>query len=181
MARLKPEDLNLSALPRSPLGHLKTEPVGELLQRAAWEYRETLAENKRLNASVEELSRRVEELTEQVASLEEVAARRKDPDELAKSLLASAQRTAREQRESARREAELVLKKARQRADEFEEDSIRRGADRLAEIARLEALRDELLARFRGLLETLTNRYADPQDGALEPEPHDAVAAGGPK
>ena len=31
MARLRPEDLNLSALPRSPLGHLKTDAVENLL------------------------------------------------------------------------------------------------------------------------------------------------------
>ena len=178
MERLRPEDLNLSALPRSPLGHLKAEAVGELLQRAAWEYRETLAQNKQLTKSVEELGRRVEELTAQVASLEEAAARRKDPDELARSLLASAQRTAREQRESARREAELILKKATQRADRLEEDAARRGADRLAEIARLEALRDELIARLRGMLETLASRYADSEASPMEAEPDDAVAAG---
>lgn len=178
MERLRPEDLNLSALPRSPLGHLKADAVGELLQRAAWEYRETLAQNKQLTKSVEELGRRVEELTAQAASLEEAAARRKDPDELGRSLLASAQRTAREQRDSARREAELILKKATRRADRLEEDAARRGADHLAEIARLEELRDELIARLRRMLETLASRYADPAASPMEAEPDDAVAAG---
>ena len=179
MARLKPEDLNLSVLPRGPLGHLKAEAVGELLQHAAWDYREALAENQRLSKSVEELGRRAEELTAQVASLEEAVARRKSPDELARSLLASAQRASREERESARRESELILKKASERAEKLEGDAARRGADRLAEIARLEDFRDELLGRFRRMLETLASRYgADPEDSRTEAEPDEAVAAG---
>lgn len=178
MARLRPEDLNLSALPRTPLGHLKTDAVGELLQHAAWDYREALAENQRLAKSVEELGRRVEELTAQVTSLEEAAARRKSPDELARSLLASAQRTAREERESGRREGELILKKAAERAEKLEEDAARRAADRLAEIARLEDLREELLGRFRGMLETLASRYGLGPEGGIEGAPDEAVAAG---
>ncbi len=177
MAPLRPEDLNLSALPRSPLGHLKTDAVGELLQRAAWDYRETLAQNQRLTSTVEELSRRVDELVAQVASLEEVAARRKDPDELARSLLASAQRTAREEREAARREGELVLKKAARHADKMDEELARAHADRVSEITRLEALRDELTARLRGMLETLASRHDATEDGGVEAD--DAVAAGG--
>lgn len=168
MARLRPEDLSLSALPRSPLGHLRTDAVGDLLQRAAWDYRETLADNQRLARTVEELTRQVEEATAQVALLEEAAARHKDPDELARSLLASARRAAREERESARREAELVLKKAAERADRLEEDVARSESDRLAEIDRLEALRDELLVRLRGMLETLVSRYDDSAEGLVE-------------
>jgi len=187
MARLRPEDLNLSALPRSPLGHLKTDAVENLLQRAAWDYRETLADNQRLKRSVEGLAARVEELTAQTASLEEAVARRKDPDQLARSLLASAQRTAREARESARREAELILKKAAQRADKLEADVARREADRLAqlarveadhlsEIVRLDALKDELLVRLRRMLETVASRYEESLGGRVEPD--DAVATG---
>ena len=177
MAPLRPEDLNLSALPRSPLGHLKTEAVSELLQRAAWDYRETLAQNQRLTSTVEELSRRVDELTAQVASLEEVAARRKDPDELARSLLASAQRAAREEREAARREGELVLKKAARHAHKVDEDLARAHADRVSEITRLEGLRDELTARLRGMLETIASRHGATESGRVEAD--DAVAAGG--
>jgi cell division initiation protein len=131
---IRPEDLNLSALPRSPLGHLKADAVGDLLQRAAWDYREALAQNQRLARTVEELTKRVEELTAQIASLEVAAARHKDPDELARTLLASAQRAAREERESARREAELVLKKAARRAKRVEEDARRHEEDRVTEL-----------------------------------------------
>jgi cell division septum initiation protein DivIVA len=176
MAPLRPEDLNLSALPRSSLGHLKTDAVGDLLQRAAWDYREALAQNQRLTTTVEELSRRVEELTAQVTSLEEASARRKDPDELTRTLLASAQRTAREERESARRDGELILKKAARRADKMEEEVARRHADRLSEITRLEALRNEIAARLRGMLETLASRHVDTTSRRMEAD--EAVAAG---
>jgi cell division septum initiation protein DivIVA len=176
MAPLRPEDLSLSALPRSRLGHLKTDAVAELLQRAAWDYRETLAQNDRLAKTVEELSGRVEELMAQVSSLEEAAARRKDPDELAKSLLASAQRAARAERESARRDGELILKKAAGRANKIEADIARRRAGRLSEITRLEALRDEISARLRGMLETLVSRDGDLAASHMETD--EAVAAG---
>jgi hypothetical protein len=47
MGTLRPEDLNISALPRTRLGHLKEEAVADLLQHAAWDFREVVAENKR--------------------------------------------------------------------------------------------------------------------------------------
>lgn len=170
MAPLRPEDLNVSALPRGPLGHLKTEPVSELLQRAAWDYREALGQNQRLASTVEELTRRVEELTAQVSSLEEAAARRKDPDELARTLLASAQRAAREERESARRDAELLLQKAARRAEKLEQDIARRAADRRAELAQLEALKEDVAAGLRGLLRGIVGRYGDAPKAAEEPK-----------
>lgn len=176
MTSLRPEDLNVSALPRTPLGHLKTDSVADLLQRAAWDYREALALNQRLTSTVEELTRRVEELTAQVASLEEVAARHKDPDEVMRTLLASAQRAAREERESARREAELILKKAARRAERREEEVARLEADRLAELVRLEGLKEDVVGRLRGMLEALASRYIDAANGGVEL--HDAVVRG---
>lgn len=121
MATLRPEDLSLSALPRNRLGHLKEDAVAELLQRAAWGYRKAVAENQRLTRTVEELTQRLDELTEQVASLETAAARHKDPDELARVLLVAAQRTAREEREAARQECDLMLKKAARHAKQMQE------------------------------------------------------------
>src|SRR5438270_784533 len=128
MAPVRPEDLNLSSLPRSPLGHLKADAVADLLQRAAWDYREALAHNRQLASTVEELTQQVEERTGQVASLEAAAAQHKDPDELARTLLASAQRTAREEREAARRDAELTLTKGARRSARIEDDVARRQA-----------------------------------------------------
>jgi cell division septum initiation protein DivIVA len=176
MAPLRPEDLNVSALPRSPLGHLKTEAVEELLQRAAWNYREALAHNQQLTNQVEHLTRQVDELTAHIGSLEEVAAQHKSPDELARALLASAQRTAREERNSARQEAESTLKKARTRAENMEKDVVRRTEQRLHELARLEALRENVVTRLRALLETVADRYGDSANENLGPEETAAAA-----
>jgi len=155
MDPLRPEDLDISAVARSPLGHLKANSVEQLLQRAAWAYREALAENQSLGQTVDDLRQRVEELTRQVASLEEATARHKEREELTRTLLASAQRAAREERESARQEAELILKKAARRAGQLEQKASRVEAHRLSELARLDAWRDDTIASLRGTLEAI--------------------------
>lgn len=161
MASLRPEDLKISALPRSPLGHLKTEAVEELLQRAAWDYREALAQNHQLSTKVEHLTQRVDELTAEMGSLEEAATKRKNPDELARALLTAAQRTARVERDAARQEAESTLKKARTRADRIEKDMARRTEQHLGELARLEALREDVIRQLRALLQDVADRYGE--------------------
>ena len=152
MATLRPEDLTLSALPRNRLGQLKEDAVTKLLQRAAWDYREALAERQGLARTVDELTLRLDELMEQVASLETAASRSKEPDELARALLAAAQRTAREDREAARQECELMLKKAARRAEKVQGDA----AARAAEIARIEALREQIVAEATERAATIT-------------------------
>lgn len=173
MSSLRPDDLNVSALPRSPLGHLKTEAVEELLQRAAWNYREALGQNQQLANKVEQLTQRVDELMAEIGSLKEEAARRKNPDELARALLVSAQRTARAERDAARQEAESTLKKARTRAESIERDVGRRTEHHLHELARLEALRDDVVSRLRALLETVADYYGE--DKAEDTDLEDAA------
>jgi cell division septum initiation protein DivIVA len=170
MASLRPEDLDIATLPRSPLGNLKPQPVADLLKRAAWDFREALGQNQKLSSRVEELTARVDELTAKIASLEEAASRRKDSDELAGTLLASAQRTAREAREGARQECELMLKKAAQRAQRLEADSIRRAEHRLSELAKVEALREEVAARLRATLEAIVDRRGEEANNGNAPE-----------
>jgi DNA repair exonuclease SbcCD ATPase subunit len=145
---IRPDELDIAALPRNPLGHLKAEAVADLLQRASWDYREALALNQRLAAQVRELTQRVEELTTQLSSLEEAAARRKQPDELARTLLAAARR----EQESARREGELLLKKAARRAEQLEADARHRAEGGHSDLARLEALREDMIAQLRKTL-----------------------------
>jgi hypothetical protein len=78
---IRPEDLTVSWLPRSSLpGGIKPDAVADLLQRAAWDYREALAQARQLAETLEERARRVEELEAQVASLEADSAARKSPD-----------------------------------------------------------------------------------------------------
>jgi cell division septum initiation protein DivIVA len=139
MATLGPEDLNISALPRNRFGQLKEDAASEFLQRAAWNYRQALSEKQRLARMVDELTEQVDELREHVSTLETEAARQKEPDELARVLLASARGTAREERQAARRECELMLKKAIRRSQQIEEWAARRAAER----AESDALRGE--------------------------------------
>jgi cell division septum initiation protein DivIVA len=146
---IRPDELTISALPRSPLpGGIKAGAAADLLQRAASDYREALVQTKRLGETVAEQARRIEELEAQVAS-------RKDPDEVARTLLASARQKAREQREEARRESELLLKKAERRAERIELDARRRLEGGLSELEQLEAFRNELSGRLRSTLETI--------------------------
>jgi DNA repair exonuclease SbcCD ATPase subunit len=161
MTPLRPEDLNISALPRSPLGHLKTEAVEELLRRAAWDYREALAQNQQLSTKVEHLTQRVDELTAEIGSLEQAATKRKNPDELARALLAAAQRTARAERDLSRQEAESTLKKARMRAERIEKDVARRTEQHLEELARLQELREDVIKQLRALLQDVADRYGE--------------------
>ncbi len=170
MANLRPEDLDISTLPRTRLGHLQEDAVADLLQRAAWSYREALAEGQQLARTVEELTARFEDLSAQVASLEESAIRRKEPDELALSLLAAAQRSAREARESARRESELILKKAARRAGRLEKDAARRTEHSRAELARLEKLREKVAERLRERLETIVALHSGEAESGSTPE-----------
>jgi cell division septum initiation protein DivIVA len=146
---IQPEDLSISALPRSPLpGGIKPQAATDLLERVASDYRDALAEAERLSATITEQARRIKELEAQIVS-------RTDLDELARGVLASAQRIAREQREQARQESELLLKKAERRAQRIELDAHRRVEDGLSELEQLEAFRKELSVRLRSTLEAI--------------------------
>jgi cell division septum initiation protein DivIVA len=175
---LRPEDLDVSGLPRSPFGGVKADATAELLRRAAWEYREALAQNTRLTRTVEELNARIEELEAEVVSLEATSAERKDPDELARALLASAQRLAREQREAARHESELLLKKVRARAREIEDGARKRAGAQRSELARLQAVRAELSGELRKAVEAMLALGADLPAAADDAPPARAVPAG---
>jgi cell division septum initiation protein DivIVA len=139
---LRPEDLTMSGLPRSPLpGGIKADAVAELVKQAAWDLRSAHA--------------RIQQLEAKVASLEADASARKDPYELGKAVLASAHRMADEQRETARQESELALKKAEGRAVRIELDAQRRLDDGISQLEQLEAFRVELSGRLRSTLEAI--------------------------
>jgi hypothetical protein len=153
---IRPEDLMVSGLPRSPLpGGIKADAVADLLQRAARDYREVLGKARQLAEAAEAQARHIEELEAQIASLAADAAARSDPDELARRLLESAHRTAREERESARRNGELLLKEAERRAERIELEARRRLEYEISQLERLDALRDELSGGLRPTLEAI--------------------------
>jgi cell division initiation protein len=159
---IRPEDLTVTGLPRTPLpGGIKNDAVDDLLRRAAWDYQEALAQLRQFAETVQEQARQIEELEARLASLEAHPGARKDPDELGRTLLEAAHRAARERREDARREAELLLKKAARRAERIELDAHRRLQGGLAEVEELEAFRAEISRGLRSTLEAIVALGAD--------------------
>jgi cell division septum initiation protein DivIVA len=156
---LRPEEISLDALPRVRRDGVDPAAAQELLRRAAWDLMEALAANAKLAGTVAELRQRSQELEAQIAELEAAAARRRDPDDLVRSLLASTQRTVQEQRGAARQEAELLLKKAQARAAVIEREARSRAETAIAEAATLEARRAELSSELRGALQTVLALY----------------------
>ena len=147
---MRPEELTITGLPRSPLpGGIKADAAADLLTRAASDLRSALE--------------RVQELEARVASLEAEAeaATRRDPYELGKSVLATAHQKAHDQREAARAESELILKKAERRALRIELDAQRRLDDGVSELERLEAFRGKLSGQLRSTLEAIVALSGD--------------------
>jgi cell division septum initiation protein DivIVA len=166
---IRPEELTISGLPRAPFGAVKADAVADLLKRVAWDYRAVLAENKKLSEQVGELALVREALELQVQMLEKAAAEHKDPEELGKALLGSAQRAAREQREAARRDGELLLKKVHGRAQEIEDEAQKLAATGLAELAKLDELRHHVVSELRDVLQAMIALWHD--ERASEPAP----------
>jgi cell division septum initiation protein DivIVA len=168
LVSIRPEELTISGLPKTSFGGVKADAVAELLKRVAWDYRGLLAENKKLSQQVDELKLVQQALALQVEVLEKAAVERREPDELGKALLGSAQRAAREQREAARREGELLLKKARRRAQEIEDDAQQVAAAGLADLAKLDELRHHAVSELREALQTIVAFWQE--ESALAPE-----------
>jgi len=152
---MRPEEISLDALPRVRRDGVDPAAAQQLLQQAAWDLMEVLAANAKLTETVDELTQIRQELETRVAELEAAATRRRDPDDLVRSLLASTQKTVQEQRETARREAELLLKKTRARAAEIEREMKDRAEAAIAEATRAEAMRAELAAEIRESLQAV--------------------------
>jgi chromosome segregation ATPase len=161
---IRPEDLTISGLPRSSLpGGIKVSAAADFLERAAWDYRTALGQAQQLAKTVGEQARRIKELEAQIASLEADVAARRDPDELARRLLASA----REEREEARRESQLLLKKAERRAERIELAAHRRLQSETSQLKQFDVLREQLRDGVRSALETI---MALDEDGAFTRE-----------
>jgi cell division septum initiation protein DivIVA len=150
---LDPEQINLAGLPRDALGGYKAAPAEELLKRIAWDYRQLVHERDTLKETAGVLRLRVDELEAQFAELQDRLEGQRDPDEIGRTLLAAAQRMARELRESARGDSDTTLKKARARARSIEAEAQRR-SDAAVRAQRLGAdVRRQLQATLDILLE----------------------------
>lgn len=169
---LNPEEISATHLPRGPLGGYRAGPTEELLKQVAWDYGQLVHEFAKAAETVERLTVRCGELEAQVASLQTLLAGHKDSDEVAHALIASAQRAARELRESARSEGEAILRKARSRAKEIEVEAQKRSGASVAAATQLKELRERVRNQLRETLDSMTaNGETLPVDGSAVSEP----------
>jgi cell division septum initiation protein DivIVA len=160
-------------LPRARVGGLKKDPVEKLLRRISDDFARLQLENERLAvanerllASNEKLSAGIEHLDAGPAPAVEQAEPEptREREDLALTVLALAQRAARELRESTRLECDHILRKVRSHALELELELDLERADVREEI---EGLRDVR----RALCESLTESLRDVLQTLLEDQP----------
>jgi cell division septum initiation protein DivIVA len=150
---LSPDEINATNLPHARIGGFNPEATVELLRRIAWDYGLLFHENRKLTATVEELRKAGDELTSEIEALHSANAARRDPDDASRAAIAAAQRAARELRDSARRDCELALKKARRRAGDIEAELERLSvAAAEAELHRVEELQADVRERLEAWL-----------------------------
>jgi cell division septum initiation protein DivIVA len=174
---LDPEEIGPASLPRTSLGGYKAGPTDELLKRVAWDYGQLLHEHRTLEVAADLLRTRADELEAQVASLEGLLEERRDPDEISRTLLAAAQRAARELRDSARSDCEAMLKKAHGRARQIEAEAQKQTGAASADLLRLQQLGAQVRKELRSTLDTILAMGQISSPAAVEPsEPVDAPA-----
>jgi cell division septum initiation protein DivIVA len=195
---IKPEQVNSSKLPGALRGYDR-DATDELLRRVAWDYLQAerahttaVEETETLRARVHELEAELasqrdgfdRELRERTAVLEAQLERVRGTlrehearDEMTRRLLESAQRSARELRESTRTECESLIKAAHRRAVEIEAESRAAVRHSLREIDRLTKLERDLKAQLRTMLESVigTNNAEQAPAPVAEPVPSAAV------
>jgi len=110
-------------------------------------------------------------LEAEVARLERLVRQHESRRDLTQTLLETAQRSARELRESARQEAEDVLKAAQRRAVEIERDAKTSLRHSSTEIHRLQRLESDLRERLRRTLESVIKPDEPAERTGDVPEP----------
>lgn len=139
---IQAEAITPAGLPRAVRGY-DCEATDDLLRRVARDYRQLVDECRQLREST------------QTPTEAEVAAPRPEVDDVARTLIASAQRAARELRESTRQDCEAMLRKSRTRARELEEEGRQRSMRVAADAARVRQaatdLRERLVAALRAV------------------------------
>jgi cell division septum initiation protein DivIVA len=115
--------------------------------------------------------KRASELDAEVAHLRRKLHVFETRDELTRALLQSAQRAAREVRESARQDAEAMLKAAHRRAGEIEHDAHASARHSTTEIERLRRLENDLRDRLRQTLEAVIGHNGTDPAAEAAPEP----------
>jgi cell division septum initiation protein DivIVA len=114
----------------------------------------------------EELRQQREALEAEVARLKSALAAHEDRDELTRALLSNAQRASRELRDAARAECEALLKAARKRATEIEEEAHASVRQSSLEVSRLRTIEHDLREQLRRTLQSVIGENPP----AAEPE-----------
>lgn len=196
--RIGQNEINVE-LPRAVVGGLKKRNVEDVLLRIARDYKKLQLENRDLWDTLEKLEAQPTpgreeteagqpeaaasaEITvfaevlppEPATTLEPVDASlekqvRREPDALASAVLSVAHRAAFELRESTREECELILKKARARAERLEQETERARSETVAELEQIQALKAELREQMRSSLRALLHTFVRERSGAMPP------------
>lgn len=103
----------------------------------------------------QELQERSGPLMDELTRLRNAVKEHEGREELTRTLVATAQRTARELRESTRAECESMLKAAQRRAGEIEHDALAAVRHSAAEIERLRRVETDLKEQLRRTLESV--------------------------
>jgi cell division septum initiation protein DivIVA len=118
-----------------------------------------------------DLGRREAALEEELAQLRRKVHAYESRDELMRALLLAAQRAAREMRESAREDAEALLKAARRRAVGIERNAYSSARHSAVEVERLRRLENDLRDRLRSTLEAVIgSNGTEPAPAAEAPQ-----------
>lgn len=138
MERLTPVDLERTQLPKSMRGY-ETTAVDTLIKRCASELEQVLAENKALRSETYDLTRDLKRFREQESMLTEA--------------LVLAQKTADEVRNSANREAQVILAEARSKAADVVREAEMRKEEAFWEMEKVRQQQATFESHFREVLE----------------------------
>ena len=135
--RLTPLDIRKQPFRKTMMG-FDRDQVNSFLYQVAGEFEQLNKKNDELSASVKILQERLDIYEKIEKTLNET--------------LITAQRATDEAKLNAQREAELIIKDAQVRADQYEDRSRRKVNDLEADSASLRTQRDSFLARFKSML-----------------------------
>jgi cell division septum initiation protein DivIVA len=148
---LRPEEITTAGLRRRAFRGLDPHATEELLKRVAWDYRKLIEESRQVSRVGDLQRQRITELEARLAELESQAVEQQVAEEAGRALIAAAERTAHELRESARSESDAALRGAQERARLVDAEAQRR-LDAATEAQRVAA---QVRGRIRSALDAV--------------------------
>ena len=149
---IKPDDIDPSQLKRTLRGYNR-RATDQLLEQVAFDYRHATHSQELLTARVAELEQETAAHEAEIEQLRQAVDGHTEREALVEAMLATAQRTAQEIRDAAKREANETVQAAQQRAVEIERQAHLSIRQTTAELDRLRTLESDLRTRLRQTLE----------------------------